>query len=48
MLTASHVAAELWPEAIPVLPGARELAEQGVESSLAPDNARALAGMGRV
>ena len=47
MLTASHVAAELWPEAIPVLPGARELAEQGVESSLAPDNARALAGMGR-
>ncbi|HEY8287770.1 MAG TPA: selenide, water dikinase SelD [Acetobacteraceae bacterium] len=38
MLRASRVAATLWPDAVPSLPGALELAEQGVESTLAPDN----------
>ena len=45
MLTASAVGAALWLDAIPLLPGALELAGQGVESTLAPDNSRALPGM---
>jgi selenide,water dikinase len=45
MLTASGVSAALWPDAIPVLPGALELAGQGIESTLAMDNRRALPGM---
>jgi selenide,water dikinase len=45
MLIASAVGAELWLDAIPLLPGALELAGQGVESTLAPDNSRALPGM---
>ena len=45
MLTASGMSAALWPDAAPVLPGALELAGQGVESTLAPDNRRALPGM---
>jgi len=40
MTRASGVAATIWRDAVPVLPGALELAAQGVESSLAPDNAR--------
>jgi selenide,water dikinase len=38
MLTASRVSAVIDPGALRLLPGARELAAQGVESSLAPDN----------
>jgi selenide,water dikinase len=45
MLAASHASAVLWPDAIPVLPGARALAAHGVESSLAPDNRRVLPGL---
>lgn len=45
MLHASGVAAVLWINAIPALPGARALAAQGVESTLAADNRRALAGL---
>jgi selenide, water dikinase len=44
MLTASHLSAVLWPEAIPTLPGAMELAARGIESTLAPDNWKALPG----
>jgi selenide,water dikinase len=40
MLVASRVAAVLWREAIPALPGARTLAAHGIESTLAPDNRR--------
>lgn len=40
MTRASAVAATIWRDAVPVLPGALELAAQGVESTLAPDNAR--------
>ena len=40
MLRASGVAATLWLDRIPMLPGALELAAQGVESTLAPDNRR--------
>jgi selenide,water dikinase len=47
MLRASNVAAVLRRDAMLALPGALELAEQGVESTLAPDNYRALSGMGR-
>ena len=47
MLRASHAGATLWPEAIPALPGALALAEQGIESTLAPENSRVLTGMGR-
>jgi selenide,water dikinase len=43
MLTASGVSAILYPDALKLLPGVRELAGQGVESSLAPDNRAALA-----
>ena len=38
---ASGTAATIWRESVPVLPGALELAAQGVESTLAPDNWRA-------
>ena len=44
MLQASSVGAVLWTDAVPALPGARELAAQGVESTLAPQNRRVLAG----
>jgi selenide, water dikinase len=42
MTRASRVAATIWRDAVPALPGALELAATGVESSLAPDNARAV------
>jgi len=44
MLHASSVAATLWADQIPSLPGARELAAHGVESTLAPENRRVLDG----
>ncbi len=44
MLRASGVATTLWPDQIPTLPGARELAAHGVESTLAPENRRVLDG----
>jgi selenide, water dikinase len=46
MLRASAVAAVLWPDQVPSLPGASELAAHGVESSLAPENRRLLPGAG--
>jgi selenide, water dikinase len=42
MTRASAVAATIWRNSVPVLPGALELAAQGIESTLAPDNARAV------
>jgi selenide,water dikinase len=42
MTRASGVAATIFRESVPVLPGALELAARGVESTLAPDNARAV------
>jgi selenide,water dikinase len=42
MLRASGVAAVLWPDLVPVLPGALELAAHGVESTLAAENRRLL------
>jgi selenide,water dikinase len=42
MLRASGVAAVVWPDRIPALPGALELASRGVESTLAPENRRSL------
>jgi selenide,water dikinase len=42
LLRASRVGAVLWPEALPALPGALELAARGVESTLAPQNRRVL------
>jgi selenide,water dikinase len=42
MLRASGVAAVIWPDRIPALPGALELASRGVESTLAPENRRSL------
>jgi selenide,water dikinase len=42
MTRASSVAATIWRDAVPVLPGALELTAQGVESTLAPENARAV------
>jgi selenide,water dikinase len=44
MLQASSVGAVLWTDAVPALPGALELAAQGVESTLAPQNRRVLSG----
>jgi selenide,water dikinase len=38
MLRASGVAAEIDPDAVPALDGARTLAAQGIESTLAPAN----------
>jgi selenide,water dikinase len=45
MLRASRLGAVLWPELVPVLPGALELAAAGVESTLAPENRRVLPGV---
>ena len=42
MLRASRVAAVVWMDRVPALPGAVELAAQGVASTLAPENRRAL------
>lgn len=42
MLRASEVGAIVFPEQVPLLPGALELAEQGVESTLAAENRAAL------
>jgi selenide,water dikinase len=42
MTRASSAAATIWRDAVPVLPGALELAAQGVESTLAAENARAV------
>jgi selenide,water dikinase len=42
MTSASSVAATIWRDAVPALPGAPELAAQGVESTLAPENGRAV------
>ena len=42
MLQASHTAASVWPDAVPALPGALELAALGIESTLAPENRRLL------
>ena len=46
MTRASGVAAVLWRDAVPVLPGALELLLLGVESTLAPDNRRAVPNLG--
>jgi selenide,water dikinase len=46
MLRASCVGAVVWPERVPALPGALELAAQGVASTLAPENRRLLPGAG--
>ncbi len=46
MLRASGVAAVLWPDQLPALPGALQLAGEGVESTLAPQNRRLLPGIG--
>jgi selenide, water dikinase len=46
MLKASGVAAVLWPDQVPVLPGALELAAHGVESTLAPENRKLLPATG--
>ncbi|GGH17724.1 hypothetical protein GCM10007036_19390 [Alsobacter metallidurans] len=40
MLRASGVGAELWPERVPALEGAREALAQGVASTLQPENLR--------
>jgi selenide,water dikinase len=45
MLMASGVATVIWLDSLPALPGARALAAHGVESTLAPENRRVLAGM---
>ena len=42
MLQASGIAAAIRPDAVPLLPGATELAEQGIQSTLAPHNRWAL------
>lgn len=39
---ASGVGAELWLDAVPVLPGARRLSDRGIRSSLFPENRQAL------
>ena len=46
MLRASHVGAVVWPDRLPALPGALELADRGVESTLAPENRRLLSSTG--
>ena len=43
MLRASRVGATIWPDYVPALPGALELAAHGVASTLAPENFRVLA-----
>jgi selenide,water dikinase len=45
MVRASGAAATIWSDQVPVLPGALELLAQGVESTLAPDNARVVPGL---
>jgi len=47
MLAASSVGASISPDTVLLLPGALELARQGVESTLAPDNRRVLSAPGR-
>jgi selenide,water dikinase len=42
MLRASAVGAVIHPDSVPLLPGALELARQGVESTLSPENRMAL------
>jgi selenide,water dikinase len=42
MTRVSAVAATIFLDSVPVLPGALELAAQGIESTLAPENARAV------
>jgi selenide,water dikinase len=42
MLRASGVGATVWPDQVPALPGALELAAHGVASTLAPENRRLL------
>lgn len=46
MLRASRVAAVLWPNALPALPGAAELAARDVESAPAAENRRMLGPLG--
>lgn len=46
MARASGVSLALWREAIPALPGALALLEEGVQSTLAPDNALSLPTLG--
>ena len=46
MARASGVALVLWRDAIPALPGVTDLLDQGVQSTLAPDNAAALPALG--
>jgi selenide,water dikinase len=43
MLRASGRAAVLWPDALPVLPGARDLIAHGIRSTLHPANEAAAA-----
>ncbi len=45
MLRASGLGAVLWPDRIPALPGALELAAHGVQSTLAPENRHLLPGI---
>jgi selenide,water dikinase len=42
MLRPDRIAATIWPDMVPVLPGALELLARGVESTLAPENLRAV------
>jgi selenide,water dikinase len=46
MARASAVAATIWRDAVPLLPGALELAARGIESTLAPENARIVPNLG--
>jgi selenide,water dikinase len=46
ILQASGVAAVIWPDRLPALPGALELAAHGVESPRAPENRKLLPGVG--
>jgi selenide,water dikinase len=46
MLTASDVSAVIELDSVPILPGAIELCDAGIESSLAPDNRKAEARIG--
>jgi selenide,water dikinase len=46
MLRASQVGAILWPDRVPALPGALELAAQNVASTLAPENRRQMQNAG--
>jgi selenide,water dikinase len=46
LLIASRLAATIWRDEVPVLPGALELATQGIESTLVPENARMAPNLG--